>query len=342
MVELVKSPTKIDKRVFFTSGEQAKFLLLAIYKLKLSWPELADSLGVHSRTLNDWKRERYSLPLKVAWFISQKAQVPMPVDVEIKDPFWYVATGARAGGLVVYRKYGRVGGDQEYRKKKWREWWDKKGRYKVHSLIGSITPSKKPRHSKDLAEFVGILLGDGGITPSQIKISLHKFDDRAFSFHVKHLIQKLFAINPAVYERKEENTIIIAISRTELVKYFNAMGLPIGNKVKHQVDVPIWIKRSRAFTRCCLRGLFDTDGCFYIDKHRYKDKIYNNPAMNFTNRSFPLLSFFKENIEKLDMHPTRTTKFSVALRRENEIQDYFQKVGSSNPKHLNKFQQYFK
>ena len=64
--------------------------------------------------------------------------------------------------------------------------------------------------------------------------------------------------------------------------------------------------------------------------------------MNFTNRSLPVLSFFKTKLKQLGFHPTHNTKFSIFLRKENEIIKYFQMIGSSNLKHLYKYKQYFK
>ena len=133
----------------------------------------------------------------------------------------------------------------------------------------------------------------------------------------------------------------VVISRAKIVKFFNNMGIPIGGKVRQQTDVPLWIKRSTKFTKFCLRGLFNTDGCFYVDKHRYKDKIYLNAGMNFTNRSLPILQFFKSCLERLGFHPTQNTKFSISLRKEKEIIRYFHEIRSSNPKHLDKFEHYF-
>ena len=57
--------SKMDKRVIFHSGEQHRFLLKAIKKLNFSWPQFANKIGVHPRSMNDWEREKYSLPLGV-------------------------------------------------------------------------------------------------------------------------------------------------------------------------------------------------------------------------------------------------------------------------------------
>ena len=131
------------------------------------------------------------------------------------------------------------------------------------------------------------------------------------------------------------------ISRKKLIEFLIEKGLKIGNKVRQQVAVPKWISKSELFMKYCMRGLLDTDGCFYVDKHKYKDKIYLNCGINFTNRSLPILNFFRDNLVKFNYHPTQKTKFSIFLRREEEIIRYFKEIGSSNPKHLKKFQKYF-
>ena len=61
--------------------------------------------------------------------ILEKTNKQMPADIEIKNPFWYRSyENSRRGGLAVYKKYGRIGGDPKYRKEKWREWWEQKGK----------------------------------------------------------------------------------------------------------------------------------------------------------------------------------------------------------------------
>src|SRR3989344_1191345 len=118
------------------------------------------------------------------------------------------------------------------------------------------------------------------------------------------------------------------------------MNISSGNKVKNQVDVPHWIKKNKFLRTFCIRGLFDTDGCFYVDKHFIRDKIYKNAGMNFTNRSVPLLQFFKNTLIEIGFAPTQTSKYCIVLRREADIVRYFSEIGSSNSKHINKFRAY--
>ena len=340
MIEpLMKRP---EKRVIFPLEKQYEFLFEATKKLKLSWPEFAERIGVHQRTLNDWKREEYSLPISIFKKISKIAKLETSVNIDIRQPFWSAKKAGKIAGKLVYQRYGRVGGDPKYRKKKWYEWWEREGKFKKHPIIALPLLINIPPKNPDLAEFIGIILGDGSITPSQLTITLHKFDDRYFIDHVKKLFQKLFKLQPSVYERKGENVMNIVVSRKELIRFLLKMELKIGGKVKQQVRVPQWIEKSALFTKFCLKGLFDTDGSFYIDKHYYKDKIYYNCAMNFTNRSLPILFFFKTKLKQFGFNPTHNTKFSICLRKEDEIIKYFKQIGSSNQKHFNKFNKYFK
>ena len=76
-----------------------------------------------------------------------------------------------------------------------------------------------PKKSNRLAEFVGILLGDGSITKNQISITLNRIVDSEFSFYVKHLVDNLFSVKSSVYERKKESVLNIVVSRIKIVKF---------------------------------------------------------------------------------------------------------------------------
>ena len=171
----------MEKRVIFPSGGQRRFLYRVKDILNFSWEEIANLLQISSRALTDWKREKFSMSYGALKLLSKKSKITKPHDIKIESPFWYVSKGARKGGLVVYKKYGHIGGDQEFRKKKWREWWEREGKYKNNLIANLSLPIKKPRKSKELAEFVGIILGDGGISQYQITIT----------FHSKHLMENL-------------------------------------------------------------------------------------------------------------------------------------------------------
>lgn len=340
MAEPIIKNKRYPKRVTFPQGKQRNLLSKMQDQLNLNLKEFAKIAGISVRSMIDWKREKFSMSLPALKRLCRKTRIPLPKNIKIKDSFWYVNKGAKIGGVTMYKRYRRVGGDPEYRKKRWREWWEKEGRYRKDLITAVTKPIKKPAFSSKLAELIGILLGDGGITRRQVTITLNKYDDKEYANYVRNLFVKLFGVIPSVHKRQNASIISIVISRRELVKFLVENGLKIGGKVRQQVRVPYWIEKSEFFTKSCLRGLFDTDGCFYLDKHYYKDRIYYNCAMNFSNRSLPILFFFKTKLEQFGFHPTRNKKFNVSLRKENEIIRYFQKIGSFNPKHLNKYRDY--
>ncbi len=195
-----------------------------------------------------------------------------------------------------------------------------------------------PEFSPQLAELAGIILGDGGISPYQLTITLNRLSDLEYSTYVETLIKSVFDVQPAIYKRG--SVVQIVISRVRLIKFLLELGLSVGCKVKQQAEVPKWIKTSPDLTKACIRGLLDTDGCFFVDHHKHNGKVYSNPGLSFTNKSQPLLNFFKESLEAIGFHPTQKTNCCVFLRRKKEVGRFFKEIGSSNPKHTKKFRNY--
>ena len=327
----------MSKRVLFKPKEQKKFLNQSKKITGLSWVELAQLLKISNRTLTDWKREKFSMSLKAVKLLSKRAGLRFPENVEVKNPFWYVYKGAKIGGFAVYKKYGYIGGDPKKRKKKWYEWWEREGKYKKHPFINVCIPIKKPRKSKELAEFIGIAIGDGGISKYQIVITLHKIDDLEYSKFVNNLMKKLFGISPSIYYRPNYSVINITISRVELVKFFVKMGLRIGNKIQQGINIPKWIKNNNRYKIACLRGLIDTDGSIIIHKYRSRGKYYTYKKIGFTSRSPFLLKSVSEILNGLNIKHRFMKRYDIRIEAKEDVKNYFKIVGTHNPKHLKRY-----
>lgn len=330
-----------NKRIIFPSGGQQQFLLKALQNLNLSWTLFAEKIRVHGRTLNDWKREEYSMPLDVVKKISKIAKVKIPENAEIKEPFWYVYKGAKIGGKMgaaaCFKKYGSYGGNPKYRKKKWYEWWEREGKYKSN-IISAVRPIKKPNFSEKLAEFVGIILGDGSIGKSQISITLHSEDDKKYSNFVVNLTKKLFNVYIGTCRKKNCKAISYNISRTELIHFcVKKLGLKQGNKVKQQVDIPDWIKRNKRYAIACTRGLIDTDGCIFTHKYKVNGKWYSYKKLSFRSYSKPLFKSIHKILRNVGLNPRVASDNDLRIDSINDMQRYFQIVGSNNYKHLKRF-----
>ena len=259
-------------------------------------------------------------------------------DVVIKDPFWYVNLGAKNGGLATIKKYGRVGGDPEYRKKKWYEWWEKEGKNRKDIHIGKIKNIRIPSLSKELAEFTGIVMGDGGITQNQVMISTNSIDDKKYGYFIKKLIKKLFNVNASIYYTVRARVMIIAVSRKKLVEFCNKkLELKIGNKLKQGLDIPNWIKGNLEFEKVCVRGLIDTDGSIFNECHNINGKKYNYKRLNFTSASPELRKSVFNILQKNGLSPKIRNNRCVQIEDKAKIKEYFEIIGTHNPKHLKRY-----
>lgn len=205
-----------------------------------------------------------------------------------------------------------------------------------------LMPRVKPfnvsdKYSSELAEFTGILLGDGHIGYGQWTVSLNSVADKEYSKFVVELVMKLFGFKPSVYGRKDSKVLIICGSGIRSIEYFKRIGLKTGDKVKQQVGVPGWIENNRTFRLRCLRGLMDTDGGIFIHKYKIKGKEYRYKKLSFVNRSVPLLNFVYETLNKLEFHPKKVMNVEnkrVWLYNQHEVDRYIGEIGTNNPRLL--------
>ena len=327
-----------SKRVKFPKNKQRGFLFSAKNKLGITWSEFAKILKISTRNLSDWKQERITLPLSTVKTICKKADLTLPLDIQLLSPYWYATKGASKGGLAVMKKYKIVGGDPKIRMKKWQEWWEKEGKFKRYPILDRF-PIKKPLFSVKLAEFVGIVLGDGGISQRQVSITLNRETDKEYIKFVKKIIKDLFGVSPGLYSHLKSKADTIVVSRTELVEYLTQkLGLKMGNKVKQKIDVPKWIMRKRNYKTACLRGLVDTDGTVIIHKYKSKNRYYVYKKLGFTSRSFPLLKSVNNILTGLKIkNRIAKDQYDIRIEAIDDVKKYFDLVGSSNPKHLKRY-----
>jgi intein/homing endonuclease len=197
---------------------------------------------------------------------------------------------------------------------------------------------KKPKDSSKLAELLGILIGDGHLSNYQVLITTNSETDMDHALFVKNLIQGLFGLSVHVRTRKNEKTVNLVVSSKGLVEFLNTKGMPIGNKIKKGIGVPSWIKSKLAYKRSFLKGLFDTDGCVYIDSHKTKNRIYRHFGWTITSYADTLLEEITGVLGELGFTPTqRASQKSVFLRKQGEIKKYFESIGTHNPKHYKRF-----
>jgi intein/homing endonuclease len=328
-------------RVLVKRGIQRKFMEEVKSKSQLTWEELAEVVNLSSRTLRDWRREVFKMNYEKAKILSEFTKVPLPKIEEILPEYWSVHKAAKAGGLAHKKLYGNPGTPEGRRKGGLRSQELRRlypERYpKVSRRLFIRKEIKIPAYSTLLAEFVGIILGDGGITNHQVKVSLNYTRDAEYILYVNSLFKKLFSIVPVRMDNIKQNYTNIVASSINLVEFLEKIGLHRGNKVKQQVDIPKWVFKNEEWMKFCLRGLIDTDG--NIARKNYHA---NTLAMQitFTNASDPLLKSVRRILVGLDYHPTEITRRQVHITRFKEVNRYIKEIGFSNSKHMKRFKKY--
>ncbi len=322
------------QRVIFQKGKQKIFLSSVKKNTHLSFSELANICAKHPHTVNDWYHEKVSMPQEAVLLFSKISKIPIPTNVKIKEQFWYTSKAGKIGGKNVRTRHGNPGTPEG------RSLGGKNSIITNQILKTAFKQRKKisiPKKSILLAELFGIILGDGGISKHQLTITLDKTTDKIYADYVQNLIQKLFSIYVAKNYRS--SVVNIVASNTNLIEYLLQNELKIGSKVRNQIRTPSWITKNNQFALQCVKGLVDTDGCIYIDKHVYKGKLYKYICLDFTNASKPLLDFVETTLTQIGLTPTRYVR-SIKLRKFADVKAYFQYIGSSNEKHNIKFKKF--
>lgn len=316
---------------FARVGQQGVWL----NSLGLSVKAMAEICACSERTIRDWRRERFLMDYEAMLALCKKTGNKKPKVSKIPR-YQHLSAAGRKGGLAVVSKYGRIPIDDRFRLEEWKKWWQTKGQYKKNAIY-SPKDFKKPRESAKLAEFVGIMLGDGGISNRQLTITLHSVDDIEYGKYVSELIKSLFNVPVRIRHKVVSEANDYVVSRIGLVEFcVDKLGLIQGHKIRGSADIPKWIKSSEAFSIACLRGLIDTDGSVFLHKYLSKGRIYQYKKLNFSNRSLPLLLSVYESMVNLGLNP-KSRGSMICLDGQKDIVRYMKIVGTRNPKHLKRY-----
>ncbi len=199
--------------------------------------------------------------------------------------------------------------------------------------------------NKNLAEIVGIMLGDGGIYLNdnykirQVTISGNSENDKDYLInYVKPLIEKEFNTKLSIKKHKTCKEIQLISQQKDTVEKLRSIGIRTGNKKANNVGIPDWIFKNNKFVGACLRGIIDTDGCVAP-----KTKNHKAPSIWITSYIPQLREDITKAFNKLSFHPSKWTTDSspyCCLGKSEEVQRYFKEIGFSNPYQRNRFSSY--
>ncbi|MFA6460949.1 MAG: hypothetical protein WCV90_01675 [Candidatus Woesearchaeota archaeon] len=197
---------------------------------------------------------------------------------------------------------------------------------------------------KKMAEFVGIMLGDGYISYPKcprIKIAFNSIVDREYLVYVHGLLKELFNSKVIVEHRKNENCSNLYLFEREVIRtIINVVGL-IPSPKWERARIPNWVFQNKLDT-FVLRGCFDTDGCVVITNNngiRY-------PRLEMKVSPSPMQGQFIKILDKIKFnygaHPIGKGKVRIQLNGKIQLKKWEQIIGFSNPKHQRKCDSFLK
>ena len=199
--------------------------------------------------------------------------------------------------------------------------------------------------NEQLAEFVGILLGDGCLgmykcksgnkisIQHRVKISLDSRNEIKYASYIESLIRQLFKIKPQIKIRKNENTLDILIFKKDLLNFLlNEVDLKISPK-RNKAKIPSFYLKNK-FELFVLKGYFDTDGCIASVNNngilypRIEMKICKSPMQ----RQF--IDILRRNNFRFESYKIENENIRIQLNGVKELKKWHNLIGFSNSKNI--------
>lgn len=196
-----------------------------------------------------------------------------------------------------------------------------------------VKPKLNLDYSEELAELIGIILGDGEIHSDGIRISFDPKKDEDF------LCRKVIPIIKKLLKSKikyESYKRIVVYNRSFLRFLKEDCNFDQGSKSRSHISIPNWCFSKREYTSAVLRGLFDTDGYF-----GYCGGSVELMYGRFTDKCTSLVLDIEKAMKLLELSPvtkhTNDGRYKIRLLNKKEVINFFNTVGTSNLKHIVRF-----
>ena len=222
------------------------------------------------------------------------------------------------------------------------------GNLSLNDVKRNVTSPNK--ESKKLAEFFGILTGDGYMNTYRkydyvIEIAGNKLYDKDYLvIYVSNLIKELFNVSPRYIEKKNQNSIYLRIRSKVIFNYLLNNDFKKGRK--GNIKIPAWVINNKEFMKYFIKGLFDTDGCISIKNKEGK----KYPVISITSKSNLLLLDVMNYVKSIEINsyitryvhinPRYTHKlitYKLQVNGYSNLNLWFNLIGSSNKRNINKY-----
>ena len=195
---------------------------------------------------------------------------------------------------------------------------------------GITFPSKL---TEELAEEIGMHLGDGTLSKNKHYYSIRGDikEKKYYENHVIPLYKKLYNLDLRLLERQP--ICGIELSSKGLFEFKNKIiGIPFGEKTG-KLSVPNCIKQSQSkkIFAAFLRGMMDTDGCFYMPSTR------KYPSIILCIKSQKLIKEASTMLKQMGFLPNTNIKYClIILNGAVMFNKWVEEIGTKNEKHLHR------
>lgn len=188
--------------------------------------------------------------------------------------------------------------------KAWRDEMKATGKIKENYL-----PLEK---NGDLAELIGVVLGDGHICryPRCEELRLiSNSNSPGFIKRYARIMETVFEKKPYVIQSKQSNSTKIGFYEKLISK---RLGVPTGARRDLDITVPKWISKNREYVVRYLRGLYEAEGSFCVHKPTYTHKFF------FANKNASMLNNVYCLMKGLGFSP-HMGKYQVQISKKDEV-----------------------
>jgi hypothetical protein len=318
-------------RIFLDSKYKKR--LLDEIKLKnkcKTLSELSKKIGINKKTLEGWfYLEKSSLPYELLKaYLNEEIKI-----IRKKEDNWGQINGGKRGQEIIIKKYGRD------------------GLRKMQVLGGKHAAKTKDNIAKQFKveidnplflEFYGSLLGDGWLNSTKSKEGRWGIGlcgnlklDKEYINYCKKNINNLFNRKGYIIEKNKGNAIEFRFKHKWLFKFLNEeINFPYGKKENLEIHNSIYLLEYNKL-RYVIRGIFDTDGTFYLGKN--KRNIPSFPIIAIHMNEPKLIKQIGEILIKNNFSINYSDHGKmIRMHGKDQLIKWMNEISSSNPKHINK------
>lgn len=164
----------------------------------------------------------------------------------------------------------------------------------------------------DLAELIGVVLGDGHICSyprtEELRI-VSNLNNPGFIARYAKIVEKVFNKKPYVRNSNQGNSTRIGVYEKHIS---DRIKIPSGARKYLKIKVPVWVLKNRKYVVRYLRGLYEAEGSLCIHRPTYTYKFL------FANTNESILDNVYYLMKRIGFHPHKSNN-QIQISRKEEV-----------------------